>query len=297
MSHVVCRLPKAGLGNQLFPLMHAAVFSELNNIPLTVIGYHQLKIGPYLRKEKSKRNYLGFFKFEKDLIGAFIDELKVRKWLRQSEVIFEPKLLELKEEQKFNKVFLFEKIPDYKDYFSHLRPHRPLVLNLLMNLITEKQLKKVAALKAPEIGVHIRMGDFRKLAPGEIFKGGHVRTPESYFLKIIKGVNEISGKSMSVSIFTDGYKEEFEELLIPKNINIVEGNTDIEDMILLSKSSLIIISTSSTFSYWSGFLSDAPIIMHPEHIHERIRDKNIEDSLFEGGFDIAIPFLNKYLKK
>ncbi len=297
MSHVVCRLPKAGLGNQLFPLMHAAVFSELNNIPLTVIGYHQIKIGPYLRKEKSKRHYLGFFKFEKNVIAAFLDELKVRKWLRQSEVVFEPELIKLKEEQNSNKVYLFEQIPAYQDYFYHLRPYRSLVLNLLMNLISEKHLKNIATLPVPEIGVHIRMGDFRKLAPGEIFKGGHVRTPESYFINIINGITEISGKKMSVSVFTDGYKEEFEELLIPENINIVEGNTDIEDMLLLSKSRLIVISTSSTFSYWSGFLSDAPIIMHPEHIHARIREKNKEDSLFEGGFDIAIPFLNKYFKK
>jgi hypothetical protein len=297
MSHVVCRLPKAGLGNQLFPLMHAAVFSHINNLPLTVIGYHQIKIGPYIRKEKTKRNYNGFFKFEKNLIAAFFDELKVKKWLRQYEVVFEHDLHKLSAENSINKVFLFEKIPSYKDYFYHLRPHRPLVLHLLMNMISEKQLKKVATLEIPEIGVHIRMGDFKKLASGEIFKGGHVRTPESYFIKIIKGINEISGKELSVSVFTDGYKEEFDELLISENINIAEGNTDVVDMLLLSKSRLIVISTSSTFSYWSGFLSEAPIIMHPEHIHARIREKNKEDSLFEGGFDNAIPFLIKYLKK
>jgi len=38
MSIVVCELPKAGLGNQLFPLVKAAVFAELNGLPLIVTG-------------------------------------------------------------------------------------------------------------------------------------------------------------------------------------------------------------------------------------------------------------------
>ena len=71
MGMVVCKLPSAGLGNQLFPLMHAMVFAELNNLPLTVTGYHRIKIGPYLRGEKSKRSYKGYFKFQKSLHGSY----------------------------------------------------------------------------------------------------------------------------------------------------------------------------------------------------------------------------------
>jgi hypothetical protein len=56
MSIVICKLPKSGLGNQLFPLMHAMVFAHINQMPLKIIGYHQFKIGPYLRNEKSYIN-------------------------------------------------------------------------------------------------------------------------------------------------------------------------------------------------------------------------------------------------
>ena len=52
MSVVVCKLPQAGLGNWLFCLMKAKVFAEMYQLPLIIIGYHQLKIGPYLRFEK-----------------------------------------------------------------------------------------------------------------------------------------------------------------------------------------------------------------------------------------------------
>ena len=66
MSLVVCKVPKAGLGNQLFPVMKAHVFGSLNHQPVVVIGYNQIKPGPYLRREKSKRKYAGSFTYQKN---------------------------------------------------------------------------------------------------------------------------------------------------------------------------------------------------------------------------------------
>jgi len=290
MSQVVCKIPKAGLGNQLFPLMHAAVFAKINNLPLIVIGYHQFKIGPYLRREKSKRKYKGFFKFEKNIIFAFYDELKVKNIMKNREVVYEPPL-NLSVNQNITQVFFFEKMPTYHDYFIHLKPHRSLVIKLLGELISEKNAKKIKDIAHPEIGVHIRMGDFRKLNVGEEFKGGHFRTPESYFVNIINGIRSLNDFEMNVDVFTDGYRNEFESIFNLKNIKMVEGNNDLVDMLLLSKSKIIVISTGSTFSYWAGFLSNAPMIMHPDHIHARIRDVDELGLLFEGGFEQAMNWL------
>ena len=294
MSLVICKLPKAGLGNQLFPLMHAAVFAKINNLPLMVIGYHQFKIGPYLRREKSKRKYKGFFKFEKNVFFAFYDEMKVKYILKKNEVIYEPQL-DLSIDKNFKKVFFFEKMPTYHDYFFHLKPHRNLVIKLMGELVSSKQVKYLNGLTRPEIGVHIRMGDFRKLNVGEEFKGGHVRTPESYFVNIINGIRSLVGHQMEVDIFTDGFKKEFESIFELKNIEIVEGNSDLVDMLLLSKSKIIVISTGSTFSYWAGFLSNAPMIMHPDHIHSRIRASNDNDTIFEGSYEDAKSWV-KFMK-
>jgi len=290
MSQVICKLPKAGLGNQLFPLMHAAVFAHINKLPLIVIGYHQFKIGPYLRREKSKRKYKGFFKFEKNIFFAFYDELKVKNIMKNCEVVYEPPL-NLCVNQNIKQVFFFEKMPTYHDYFIHLKPHRSLVIKLLGELISERNTKKIIDLAHPEIGVHIRMGDFRKLNVGEEFKGGHVRTPESYFVNIINGIRSVLDFEMNVDVFTDGYRNEFESIFDLKNIKMAEGNNDLVDMFLLSKSKIIVISTGSTFSYWAGFLSNAPMIMHPDHIHARIRNLDEMGLLFEGGFDQAMNWL------
>jgi hypothetical protein len=67
-------------------------------------------------------------------------------------------------------------------------------------------------------------------------------------------------------------------------------------LILLSRSKIIITSAGSTFSYWAGFLSDSPIIMHPDHIHHSIRLSH-ESGYYEGPFDSENISLIDYIKK
>ena len=95
MSIVICKLPKAGLGNQLFPLMHAFLFGKLNGLPVVVTGYHQLKIGPYLRREKSKRRYNDYFIFQKSILGECLDWWKIKRLRKKYTSEFEPKIEKL----------------------------------------------------------------------------------------------------------------------------------------------------------------------------------------------------------
>lgn len=78
-SFVVCKLAKAGLGNQLFPLLEALIFADINNLPVKVIGYHQFKMGPYLRGEKSKHKYTGYFTFQRNFFAEKLDAFLIKK--------------------------------------------------------------------------------------------------------------------------------------------------------------------------------------------------------------------------
>jgi hypothetical protein len=83
-----------------------------------------------------------------------------------------------------------------------------------------------------------------------------------------------------------------------ESISMVEGNTDIVDLLLMSKSKVIVTSAGSTFSYWAGFLSDAVIIMHPDHIYSPIRPSTVDEILYEGALITEMPdtLLQKNLK-
>jgi hypothetical protein len=283
MSIVVCKLPKAGLGNQLFPLMKAFLLGEINNLPVIVIGYNQFKVGPYLRREKSKRKYNNYFIFQRGLLGEQLDKWRVSKNKKLS-IEREP-FIEYKNETD-NKVFEYTAIPHWEDHFGQLKDHHDLVIKLVWKQIREHIKQQVDKQHPPCIGVHIRMGDFRKLKEGEDFsKVGAVRTPEKYFIEIIEGIRKIHGTSLPVSVFTDGYKREFKDLFLLDNISIVEGNADIVDLLLLSKSNIIVSSANSTFSYWAGFLGNAVLILHPDHIHQSIRSEEINNRFYEGEWD------------
>ncbi len=283
MSIVVCQLPKAGLGNQLFPLFNALIFSRLNQLPLIIVGYHHLKIGPYLRKEKSKRKYSGYFTFQKTIVGESIDRIRIYFASRKLETIKEQPVVQLPAEALKGRLFLFEKLPTYHDYFKHLKPHRDEVKNLLKTVFNERILKQAFERERPVLGVHIRMGDFRKLKEGEDFsKVGHVRTPEDYFIDVIRKVREMAASDLPVSLFTDGYRHEFEKMFSLKNIEMVEGNADAVDLLLLSRSKAIVMANGSTFSYWAGFLSEAPIIKHPDHLYAPFRPNDINHAYYEG---------------
>src|SRR5882724_3062220 len=264
---VLCKLPKTGLGNQLFPLMKAAVFAKLNELPLIVVGYHQFKIGPYLRGEKSKRRYKGYFNFQKNILAEQGDHFFLWRH-RNFEKINEPSIEKLSEDQKKGKQFIFSAIPHWSDYFAGLRENRELAISLFWGLISKPILEKLKTQSSPCIGVHIRMGDFRKLQKGEDFKKvGAVRTPEEYFIGTINTIRKMNGEELPVSVFTDGYRDELEKLFSLPGVKMVEGNEDIVDMLLLSKSKIIVTSAGSTFSYWAGFLSDAILVLNPDHIH------------------------------
>src|SRR6185437_11609298 len=126
MSLVVCKLPKAGLGNQLFPLMKASVFAHLNNMEVRVTGYNRLKIGPYLRREKSKRKYSNSFTFQKNIISEQIEKWKIHG-KGHYELISEPDVVKLPETVLPGKLFVFTETPHYRDLFAGLREQHELV--------------------------------------------------------------------------------------------------------------------------------------------------------------------------
>ncbi|HVM87589.1 MAG TPA: alpha-1,2-fucosyltransferase [Puia sp.] len=273
--------------------MKAHVFAHLNNLPLIVVGYHQLKIGPYLRREKSKRRYRNYFIFQKNLFIEFKDKLKIRT-LPKASFQNEP-VLEKKADIGQND-FLFCTIPHWSNYFDELNEYRALVKKILLDILSPAIKKYEEKLTTPIIGVHMRMGDFRKLLPGEDFsKAGATRTPENYFLQTIEDIRKINGTELPVIVFSDGEKQELMNILSMPGVSLSEGNPDIVDLLLLSRSKIIIASASSTFSYWAGFLSDAPIILHPEHISCKIRLPQSEN-LYEGPLNVHDEKLYNYIK-
>jgi hypothetical protein len=280
---VVAMLPGAGLGNLLFVWAKALVFAKLNGLPLRTIGWGRVKIGPWLRGEKVKRIYGGFFRQDTGVLESWWLRARL-KMTADDRKKYNLAVREYAPEELSGCGFvIFDQVPSWADFFEGIKEHRNFVRTALFEMLQPAMLEKLERCEAPVVGVHIRLGDFRKMRADETFREtGGVRTPQQYFLEMITRIRELSGEDLPVTIFTDGHSEEIREILELPAVSLAPGNPDIVDLLLLSRSKVVVTSASSTFGYWSGFLADAPLIMHPEHIHASLRSPAFNREYFEG---------------
>lgn len=289
------QLPKAGLGNMLLVWARAVLFAELNYLPILAPNWQQFRIGPYLRGERDNRDY--WFFFHRNNYLSIWSELVATYSRPGKHYNPAPVRLDLSSFQKdpSNHLFVFNSVPHWSDYFEYLRDFQPLIKQKLLKDIRSSALKKIEELPNPQIGLHLRMGDFKIVQAGEDFSTlGGVRTPVDWFIRVISCIRNQVGSDVPVTIFSDGHDYEIEELLRLPAVYRAPSNHALSDLLTLSKSRVLITSSGSTFSGWASYLGQCPTIWHPAHFHAGVFPESLKEKVFEGGFDptsMAIPDL------
>jgi hypothetical protein len=181
------------------------------------------------------------------------------------------------------RLYVFQREPHWSDFFGQIRDHRDFVRRAVHAAVADEHLRALERRRPPVIGLHVRMGDFRALGPGDDFaRTGHARTPFAYFEDVIRTIRAIHGRELPVTVFSDGHDHELRDLLALPGVARVEPAADIVEMLLLARSQLVVCSAGSSFSYWAAFLADAPALLHPDHIHAPLRPRAVNDALHEG---------------
>jgi hypothetical protein len=269
------RLPNAGLGNKLFIWAKAYMFSQLNGIPLRVTGWLQLQRGSVLHG-LDFRLYWNYFK-RVDEAGRRTKRYAARHY----RVIQEPAV----ERRDIDPGVIYEyfRVPHWSDYFGDFIEYRDQVRDALLEILTDARVRELGRHKPPVIAANIRMGDFKNLQPNTDFaKVGNVRTPLGYFRGLIENIRRLHGTPLPVEIVTDGSARELGELLELPNVSMAPGRSKIVDILMMSRSKILLTSAGSTFSYWAGFLGKCALIMHPDHIHKPIRPEPVNRNYYEG---------------
>lgn len=278
-SFCYAHLPRAGLGNMLLVWARALVYAYRSGSPLMTSSWTKLRVGPLLRRERSSRRYGSYFK------PLHRISKPIRWWVLLTFPRIEEPSLELSHLGSHSRVlYVFRRIPHWSDYFGEIRGHREFVRAKLYESLSDRYLESIDRIEPPIVGVHVRCGDFRELRPGEDFsRAGLVRTPMSYFQEVIRSIRTIHGSEVPVTVFSDGHDDELAALLAMPNVWRAASNPDIVDLLLLSKSRLVVASAGSTFGYWAGFLADAPLILHPDHVYAPFRPDSVNRQFYEGG--------------
>lgn len=271
---VIAVLPRSGLGNRLLVWARAEAFAQRHGLTCTPVGWGKRNIGPYLRRERTKRIYGS--SFQTSTLSEWMARLKVAS----GTVCWEP---DMDVEVEAGMTYGFRDNPHWADYFAGIRESRTHIVTRLHEVVREEVWETVGRTAVPVIGLHVRRGDFAPLSEGVDFATvGLTRTPLDYFIRVIATVRQVAGAALPVTLFSDGADEELAPLLALESIKRSPANSDVVDLLLLSRSNLIVASAGSTFSMWSGFLSNAPLLLHPEHIHAPVRPPDVNVLSYEG---------------
>jgi hypothetical protein len=294
------KLPRAGLGNMLLVWANAIVFAHINSFPVVAPNWGRIKIGPYIRNEKDKRSYGSYFSTQN-----YISKSKylATRMFQQYCPCHNPSLAPveefLTESQMLNpNIFIFDCIPHWSDYFKGIKEHQFLVKERLFADIYPRLLGSILNNPAPEIALHVRMSDFKKIKQGEDFKKlGNARTPLDWFINVIIAIRAVTKSTVPAIVFSDGYDDELQELLSLPAVTRSPQASAINDILILSRSKILIASSGSTFSSWASYLGGCTTIWHPAHFHASVFSESTGQVKFEGGFNPDIDEMPDLLKK
>lgn len=269
---VYASFPDTGLGNKLLIWAKAFAFARTHQLELFCGAWWGIHVGSWIRNEKQKRLYLGYFKED-----GWMKRIRLFFFQRKAKRVNEPAVLQDGNEPV---LYCFREVVTGKDYFEQIKPFRTEVKEALYAMLQPSLKEQLYQLPAPVIGVHIRRGDF---------KMGSTLTPLSFFIDTIIALRTANGSVLPVTVFTDAHPHEIADLLALPSVQLSAAKADILDILLLSRSKICLLSISSTFSFWGGFLSDGIVLMHPDEWHPVLRPQAVNAEHYEGRFDPALP--------
>jgi hypothetical protein len=247
LSHIdlgVVRSPGAGLGNLLLPIARALVGRERHGGGLVYPTFRQFKIGPYLRAERDKRTYGDVFR------NRTLPEWRLwvaAHFLRQVDESMAPR--ELTSRACINYSGLAR-------YFHDIMGCEQLV---------GKWLRENACLDGSlqgnyDIGVHVRLGDFKSAAAGP-YDGHSVRNSFDWYRRAVADARRlVTTRHPRIMVFTDEDPALVtRELKLNGDSGVDPGRNAITSILNLSRAE-VLVTSRSTFSAWAAYLGGGAAI-------------------------------------
>jgi hypothetical protein len=263
MSHGVYAYPwfrrTYGLGNLLFTWARCEIFANQHGVPMVAPQWTKPKLGPILRGERDWRHYSGIFSSRSYVHG----------WRRLALLSFAEQIPEKQAE-------LFRQLPPSRrprlivfseigDFFRPLLAHRDLVHRRLLEILTTHTRRRLEEQPVDwTIAAHIRRGDMRVLRFGEEYPPRQcVATALEWFIGCVRSIRQIAGANVPVRVFSDGRDDELAPLLALPGVTRAAPNPSIVDILLLSRSPIVLTTCGSTFSGWACYLGEPVSLWYP----------------------------------
>lgn len=243
-------LPKAGLGNMLIPWADCFIWCKDLGFEQIAPFWHKIRIGPFIRGERDKRQYQKLF-----INSNLIHGIK-RLWI----LLISKKISaeDFRISNNYKTIFPSTLVCfSEMNQFDRLVGRHEEVKNELYRITRPKYWP--VGLPQSYIGVHIRMGDFP--IKSDLEKQHYFRIPLEWYLGVISILRSTLGTKYPIVVFSDGTDEEIEEVLELDNVIRSPFSESISDLLAIAKSTVIITSRSS-YSLFGAYLGQVPSIWY-----------------------------------
>ena len=249
----IIRIGGLGLGNMLFTYAKAVLYARDHGARLIWPTWVSIPVGQILRRESNKRFYHDLFQ---NRIGAVSGLQKLwLLWTRKKDIV----VMEGMEGE-------FEPIAG-KENSEYLYSH-------FQTILQERNRKALEFEPGNGICMHIRLGDFTRGTEADL-KAGNPNTsiPIEWYIRIIRQIREAVSETLPVYIFSDGSREELQDILALPGVQQVTFGTAIGDILAMSKARLFVAS-GSTFSRWVRYLGRMNTITYPGQLKQYLLEED-----------------------
>lgn len=250
------RLGGSGLANCMFVAARGYAIAKKNNVKYINPTWPKLSLGSYIRKEKDKRHYFGLF-----------NKLGISGFNKLVTFMFKSDQIEI--------------VEGIGCYFVDLLNDYSLIKEFVDCSVKQKIWAKYKELDFDRvIGVHVRLGDYIS----------SLRTNIDWYKSIIEQIDIYTNHKYKFWLFSDGTKQELCNLLSMSCIERRFFGNALADIIALSKTQLI-IGSDSTFTGWSAFIGQVPVIFPKRHFGRVLIVEKCE-CVLEGKSQVPETFLS-----
>jgi hypothetical protein len=223
--------------------------------------WRTLRIGPYLRREREKRQYHRLL-----TTRGYVSGVR-RQWVLRT--------FRLVDEEDAGSAPLRRAVLRFSGIGPYFEPLRGRALEVRKELLRIARSPPVSAGHHPYIGIHVRRGDFSIPASSQVLRDGAecFQIGVDWYVAALRALRSALGDHVDARVFSDGAESELRALLTEPRVTLASNGTALDDLFALSRSATLIAS-GSTFSMWGSYLGGVPTVWHPGQRRQRILDRS-----------------------
>lgn len=252
-------LGRYGLTHGLLAWARCLIWCDQNDAKMLAPFWFKLRIGPYLRRERDKRNY--FLLLHSGNATGGISRLATLARARKVEVGSEwPEVPDCLGQVvvRFHNALK----DNERKSFAQVIGHGPYLRRELLAMTRQKY--HPAPATEPFVAIHVRLGDFTKLSVGSQVSPGqnNARLPINWYGDRLKALRSSLGREVPAIVFSDGSDADLATLLAIPGVTRAPRQASVTDLLAMGQGAAVIASGSG-FSLWGAFLGGAPRIAFP----------------------------------